>query len=209
MKRIFLVVAAALVPAMMWTLMISPGLMMVLSMLVFFRALRGVSVKVGLRLGFLYGLMLYGVSLSWMWQIFSATSIALWMVLAIFPAVAGGVVAWLSDHWNRAWWLPLCVACCYSAIEYFRCEWFWLRFPWMTAGTAMGPNFLTPVIGVYGVSFLATLAAAMFLLENKHRMVRLMVVASIMVLFQFPAHVPSGDGEAVRRRLHQSENLDF
>lgn len=73
----------------------------------------------------------------------------------------------------------------------------------------MGPNFLTPVIGVYGVSFLATLAAAMFLLENKHRMVRLMVVASIMVLFQFPAHVPSGDGEAVRVRLHQSENLDF
>lgn len=209
MKRIFAVVAAGLVPAMMWTLMISPGLMMVLSLLVFFLVLRGVSVKVGVRLGFLYGLVLYGVSLSWMWQIFSATSIALWMILAIFPAVAGGVVAWLTSRWNRAWWLPLCVACCCSAIEYFRCEWFWLRFPWMTAGTAMGPNVLTPFIGVYGVSFLATLAAAMFLLENQHRMVRLMVVASIMVLFQFPAHVPSGDGEAVRVRLHQSENLDF
>lgn len=209
MKRILAIVLAALVPALLWTLMVSPGLVMVLSLLVLFLALRGTSVKLGARLGFLYGFVLYGVSLSWMWQIFSAAAIALWMILAIFPALAGGIVAWLTTRWSKAWWLPLSVACCFSAIEFFRCEWFWLRFPWMTVGTAQGPNLLTPFIGVYGVAFLGTLAAAMFLLDQKFRMVRLGVVAVIMLLVSMPAHVPAGDGAAIPVRLHQSENLDF
>lgn len=210
MKRLAWVIFAAIVPALMWSQSLAPSLVMVVSLTVLFLCVRGCSFVLGFRLGILYGFLLYAISLSWLWQVFSTPAVALWMILALFPGLACACVAWVSQRWPRAWWLPLYVAVTWTGIEYFRCEWFTLRFPWMTAGTALGPVAATPWIGVYGVSFLAAWCAASFLII-RHAKASRPVPLLIALLLPLPiSTIPEGPAtEAIPVMAVQSENCDF
>lgn len=70
MKRILVVGLAAAVPALMWSCSISPSWIMVASLMALFLCVRDLRFKNAFRLGTLYGFVLYGISLSWLWQIF-------------------------------------------------------------------------------------------------------------------------------------------
>jgi apolipoprotein N-acyltransferase len=59
------------------------------------------------------------------------------------------------------WQLAVFTALNWGAWEFVRAELFPLKFPWMTAGLAIGPNVLVPWIGVYGVSLVVVLGAAL------------------------------------------------
>lgn len=210
MKRILAVILAALVPSVLWSFSIAPSLLIVLSLFVLFVSLRGLRFVNAFRLGVLYGMVLYGVSLSWIWAIFSAPAIALWLIIALFPGLACGFIAVAQQHGARAWWLSLYAALVWTGLEYFRCEWFTLRFPWMTPGTAIGPIGLTPWIGVYGVSFVATWLA--FSLEeitsNGWRRAKIGVLL-LLLLIPLWTDFKRDPSRAVPVMAIQSENCDF
>lgn len=112
-------------------------------------------------LGLVYGLVLYGVALSWLVEIFGPLAVALHVIVALFTAVFGLGVAWVE----RRAWSPgvraVALAVLWTGVEHFRGEWFVLRFPWITPGTALPPGALTPLVGTYGVTFALLLAAAL------------------------------------------------
>jgi len=127
-----------------------------------FFALHGRSAKAGFRLGALYGVLLFGGTLNWLMEIFSTACIALILMLALFPAIFGAVAATLSQAKRLpAWLVPVLIAVAWTGCEFYRSEWFVLDFPWITPGTGVPPNFLTPFIGVYGVSLLVALSGAL------------------------------------------------
>jgi apolipoprotein N-acyltransferase len=209
MLRTITVILAAVIPAVMWSFSLSPSWTMVISLMALWTAVSGLSARRAFHFGTLYGFVLYGVSLSWLWQIFSVPAVALWLILALFCGIACGVIGWLSPRIHHAPWYPLWVAAVWSSIEFYRCEWFVLRFPWMTSGTAMGPIGLTPWIGVYGVSFLVAWLAAELRPRSrpKRRIVMLLLIGGALA---WPlAEEPMAEKQGIPVLAVQSENCDF
>ncbi|MFT3990578.1 MAG: nitrilase-related carbon-nitrogen hydrolase [Luteolibacter sp.] len=111
-------------------------------------------------LGLLHGFTAFAVSLSWMTHIFNGSAVLLWLLLALFPTL---FAHFHGRAWARGWsgWkFEVFTALNWCAWEFIRAELFPLKFPWMTAGLAIGPNVLLPWIGVYGVSLIVVFAAA-------------------------------------------------
>ena len=104
---------------------------------------------------------MFGGTLSWTLNIFSTFAFALWFILSLFPALFAGLSTQISGKWQ-----PILIATLWAGLEFLRGETFWLHFPWITPGTAIAPNFFTPIIGVYGVSFIMILSACLILLKN-------------------------------------------
>ncbi len=125
-------------------------------------SLRGLSPRFAFWLGTGAGSLLSGLSIPWMLKIFpGATPYAIFVLCGLFFGLFAAVNArisprigsvWLRIFWIAAWWV---------AVEFYRSEWFILRFSWITPGVAGGPTYLTPFIGVYGQSFLIVFAAAL------------------------------------------------
>jgi apolipoprotein N-acyltransferase len=107
-----------------------------------------------------------------------------------------------SRAWRRGlrggWWLAFTVVN-WSALEFIRAELFPLRFPWMTAGLAVGPNALLPWIGVYGAGLLVVAAAAL-LARGQWHLAGLPMAVLVAAVFVMPRHAAPGrdDPMAVR-----------
>jgi len=138
----------------------------------FFLALRGSCTRAAFYLGFLHGLLTFGITLSWLWQIFSTTAFALWGIFALFTAAFAFLVAKSETK------SPLLFATGWTGIEYFRGEIFTLHFPWITPGTGLPPNWFTPLVGVYGVTFLIIYSSGLLLSKGK----RALVTGSALIL---------------------------
>jgi apolipoprotein N-acyltransferase len=175
---------------------------------ILFFAIRGAGFRDGTRLGFVHGMAFFGIGASWLFNIFGTVAIALWGVLALFTALTCGAIGWVSKLHPRAWWLPLYATAAWVAVEYFRCEWFWLRFPWFTPGVAYGPNILSPILGVYGTSFLLILVIACFVFEQerKTRIWPVVLVAVILLGSKQWTMRPPG---SIPVLAIQSENCDL
>lgn len=130
------------------------------SLVLLLQALRGVEARTARALGFLWGMVAYGISLSWFWNLFPIFSIALWAVLALFVAC----FAWMQSLADRrgiaGWRWVVFAAVNWSGWEFIRAELFPLKFPWITPGVSMGPNLFLPWTGVYGMTALMVLLAA-------------------------------------------------
>jgi apolipoprotein N-acyltransferase len=111
-------------------------------------------------LGFLFGYAAFAVGLSWIWNIFAQLSVALWAVMAAFPAAFAHFQGRALLRGISGWKFAAFTALNWGAWEFIRAEIFTLKFPWMTAGLAIGPNILLPWIGVYLVGFIVVFAAA-------------------------------------------------
>jgi apolipoprotein N-acyltransferase len=143
-------------------------------------------------LGLLQGMLAYGISLSWLVNIFGPRAGPLIGILALFVAfsclLTTSTAGLVANPAARA----LYVAMLWTAIEYIRCELFILRFTWITPGLAIGPTFLTPVIGVYGLSFFVFLGSAL-LLHARSRIHGSLIAAVVLILGMVrpPAVMPS------------------
>lgn len=111
-------------------------------------------------IGFLHGLTAFGVGLSWLYELFGPLAIVLWFVLAAFPAMFAQFQGLAAVREVSGWRLAVFTALNWGAWEFIRAELFPLKFPWMTAGLALGPNRLLPWIGVYGVSAIMIMGVA-------------------------------------------------
>ena len=118
----------------------------------------------GLMAGFVWGVLAFGIGLSWMWNIFGPLSLLLWGILAVFPSVFGWLVTAARQRQMKGWRLALFIALAWTGTEFVRCELIPLRFPWMSLGLALEPWPLVSWVGVYGLGFLCmlTLAAIIF-----------------------------------------------
>ena len=150
--------------------------------------------------GYAFGLGLFGAGVSWIYvsmhtfggmppPLAALATLLFCAFLALFPALAG----WLQARIPAAPWLRAClvIPAAWTLFEWLR-GWIFTGFPWLSAGYA-GVGWplqgYAPILGVYGLSFLAvSLAGMAWLLFRQRKLVT--AVAFIAVL---------GAGEALRR----------
>jgi apolipoprotein N-acyltransferase len=152
-----------------------------------------------------HGSVACGVTLHWLERIFGFGMVPLVAILAFFSGLFGLGYVHLPPFRSRPWLHAVAVATLWTAIEFFRAELFVLRFPWVTPGVAFGPNLLSPVVGVYGVSFVVVLAMAV-LADRRIGHVRMTPVAAVLLLgILRPGPVEPQAGRALHVLLVQSE----
>ncbi|HEY1049418.1 MAG TPA: nitrilase-related carbon-nitrogen hydrolase [Prosthecobacter sp.] len=160
------------------------------------------SCRGGWWLGFIWGMAAFGTGLSWMWNIFGALSIALWGVLALFPALFGWLVALARQRGCEGAKLVLFVAVAWTGTEFLRCEVMPLRFPWLHLGLALEPWPLVSWIGVYGLGLLAMLAVSALVLRAWG-----LVLVVWMVFLLDQVDVPGPGVEIMRVAAVQAEGV--
>jgi apolipoprotein N-acyltransferase len=126
-------------------------------------------------LGWLFGLGLFGVGVSWVYISLSVyggmpswlAAFAVFLfcgLLALFPAVA----AWAAVRYSAPglFRLLLVFPLMWTAVEWVR-GWLFTGFPWLAAGYAQAPDGplagYAPLVGVYGVSWLSAICAGALL----------------------------------------------
>lgn len=166
----------------------------------FFFALKGATDRTAFYLGLFHGLVLFGVTLSWMWNIFGEVSIALWAMLALFTAITSLLIVKVPK--GKPVQVAILAAVIWTGVEFFRAEVFALTFPWITPGTGLPPNWMTPVVGVYGVTFVIILGNAFLLSRWKYGVAILAALGVAVVAFT----EASRSGETIRVGLVQDES---
>lgn len=191
-------------PPLGWRWLIVPG---IAGLLMSLQGLRGARAR---GVGFLYGMVAYGVGLPWLCILFGALAVALWGILAAFTAAFAWMQGRAEERGFAGWKLLLFTVVNWSGWEFIRAELFPLKFPWMTPGLALGPNALLADIGVYGVSALVVLLAAWVL--SKLRLA--LILAAFLILqcvrwhWQAPLHQES-DPMVLRVAGLQFESVSF
>ena len=146
----------------------------VLSLAVLFALLaRTASRRAGFLIGLVWGWGFFIAGVSWVFVSLSVYGgMATWLaalatflfctVLALFPAAVGA----LQARWSvsPAWRLLLVMPLAWGATEWVR-GWLFTGFPWLVAGYSQVPASplagYAPLVGVYGVSYLLALIAAL------------------------------------------------
>lgn len=126
------------------------------------------SPKAAFRLGFAYGLGLYIVGIYWIyislhdfggmpWWFASFCTFCLCAFMAFFPALVG----YFSKKFGMLW---LSAPVLWGLSDWIR-GWIFTGFPWLTLGYSQVPHSplagFMPIIGVYGVSVVTALIAAL------------------------------------------------
>jgi apolipoprotein N-acyltransferase len=124
-------------------------------------AVRGVRPTVAFGLGYLFGLAMLTLAVSWVHVL--GTWIA--AVLIIFMALFFGLLGLALTLVSRLRWWPLAAACCWVLIEYAYARipfggFGWSRIAYAAVDTPLAGFF--PIIGVAGVSFVVALLGQLF-----------------------------------------------
>jgi len=155
------------------------------------------SPKLAARRGYLFGLGMFGVGVSWIYIAisdfgFTAAPVAALLTfifvafLALVPALQGYFTVKLTQRTatNIAW---LSYPVMWIVFEWLR-GWFLTGFPWLNLGYSQIDSPLVgyaPLLGVYGISFLLVLSSTWFWQLVSCRSKQMVVLFSIMVLVWF------------------------
>ncbi|MGJ8696424.1 MAG: apolipoprotein N-acyltransferase [Verrucomicrobiaceae bacterium] len=167
----------------------------------FFFAIQDTTFRVGFRLGILHAFATFAGTLSWLFTIFGTLAPALWFILALFTGIFGGL-ATLPRFKNS----PALLALIWTGLEYFRSEHFILSFPWITPGTAFPPNLFTPIIGVFGLTFLIILSS-LFISQKRFNWGLGLIIALIAASVSSPVDPDQDNSHTVA--LVQNETMNF
>jgi apolipoprotein N-acyltransferase len=191
-------------PPLGWGWLVIPGLAGLLL------ALRGQSGTRARAIGFLHGMSAYGLGLSWLLHVFGGMAVVLWCVLAAFTALFAEMQGRAGLRGVSGWKLAVFTTLNWCGWEFIRAELFPLKFPWMTAGLAMGPNALLPWIGVYGVGTLVVLSATLlFMRKWKSAAAGLTVLMLAVSLYSKCPEPAANDPLAVKVAGLQLENVSL
>ncbi|ROH88626.1 apolipoprotein N-acyltransferase [Pseudomethylobacillus aquaticus] len=166
------------------------------------------------RLGFSFGLGLFGAGIYWIYISLHTyggmppagaafATFCLAAFLALFPALAG----WLSKHGPAL----LITAPVWWALADWTRGWIFTGFPWMTVGYSQVPGSplagYTPLLGIYGISLLTAASAALLvlLLQPAKRKPALLALVGLWLAGSLLKLVPwtTPDGEPVSVALLQ------
>ena len=152
--------------------------------------------------GFFFGVGMFGVGINWIFVsiyfhgfvplfLSLVLTAALVLVMSIFPALLGNLIARaLSVRFERRYTqlkLLLLMPAAWMLFEWFR-GWFLTGFPWLSLGYSQVDGPLAgwaPLVGVFGVSWLIALSAALLVavvLEKQGRYFYVAGLAFIWVL---------------------------
>ncbi|MFA5531183.1 MAG: apolipoprotein N-acyltransferase [Thiohalomonadaceae bacterium] len=143
-----------------------------LALAVLFIVVRADSARRGFLRGFLFGLGAFGVGVSWVYVAihdFGFTSAPVAAILtglfvalfALYTGLFGALAAWAGRRLSAPQAFLLALPLLWVAVEWFR-GWFLTGFPWLSIGYSQIDTPLAgyaPVLGVYGVSWLAAVSA--------------------------------------------------
>ncbi len=105
------------------------GWMVILGIAGLLLAIRGESGSRARLIGFLHGLAVFGISLSWLWNIFGTVAILLWGILALFTALFADMQIRAAARGFRGYGLAFFTAANWCAFEFIRAEIFPLKLP--------------------------------------------------------------------------------
>jgi apolipoprotein N-acyltransferase len=130
--------------------------LMLLAIPVFTLAVRGVRPLVACGLGYLFGLAMLALAISWVHVL--GTWVA--VVLIIFMSLFFGLLGLATTLVGPLRWWPIATACCWVLIEYAYSRipfggFGWTRIAYAVVDTSLAGFF--PIIGVAGVSFVVAL----------------------------------------------------
>ena len=133
-------------------------------------AVRGVRPAAAFGLGYLFGLTMLTLAVSWVHVL--GTWIA--AVLIIFMALFFGLLGLTLTLVGRLRWWPLATACCWVLIEYAYSRipfggFGWTRIAYAAVDTPLAGFF--PIIGVAGVSFVVALIGQLIAWARPHAVV--------------------------------------
>ena len=119
-------------------------------------AVRGVRPAAAVGLGYLFGLTMLMLAVSWLHVLGTWIAALLIVFMALFFGLLGLAVTLVS---RLPWW-PLAAACCWVLIEYAYSRipfggFGWTRIGYAAVDTPLAGFF--PIIGVVGVSFIVAL----------------------------------------------------
>ena len=156
--------------------------------------------------GMLQGIIGYGATLCWFFHIFAAGAISLFALMALFTALFCLLFNIFSKQTKSAILKVFLAATLWTAIEFYRSELFFLRFPWITPGSALGPTFLSPILGVYGMTFLVIAASAGFMHRRTVPLAFLLSLCMMCLGLFHPGRIEPDKEESITVTVVQSED---
>lgn len=137
---------AFLVPALCWLVLAYLGCLFALRRLA--------TARQAFYVGLAIGLGVFVPQMGFLWTIFQAAAIPLWLILALFHAAFLLLLNRVEFRLGTKWAVILAPVL-WCGIEYFRSEVWWLRFAWFTAGNSLVDTILAlpAILGVYGMGF--------------------------------------------------------
>lgn len=161
-------------------------------------------------LGLAFGLVAFGGCLAWLRNIFGMAAVPLYGILSLFIAVSSLMANILCDRCELPCARAILAASIFATFEFIRCEQYFLEFPWISAGSALGVTWVTPIIGVYGTSFIIFTAAALLVIGATRPAGIILAVCLIGCgFFKPPIIEPTAGGETIRVAVVQGEELHF
>ncbi len=123
------------------------------------------SVRRAFYFGLVAGYLCYAPQGFFLWNIFSAASVILWLVLAFWVALFTATACGAMRRWGKvkaAWLIPIL----WTGIEYFRSELYFLKFSWLNVGYAFGnQNYFGMYASGFFVFFLLVICQYRHLLK--------------------------------------------
>src|SRR5690606_11850063 len=161
----------------------------------------------------------YGQMASWL----AAAAVGLFAgILGLFPAVASALAHRLAGHRSAPWRFAVTWAAAWAGLEWVRGSLF-TGFSWLNIGYGHVDGVLAgwaPLLGVYGVAFMAALVAACLagvaILRHRHRWAALatgavVLMAGMLLQPMTWGVTPAGDPLSVRLvqgNVEQSSKFD-
>ena len=122
------------------------------------------SVRRAFYFGLVTGYLCYAPQGFFLWNIFSAAAVILWLVLAFWVALFTATACGAMRRWGKtkaAWLIPIL----WTGIEYFRSELYFLKFSWLNVGYAFGnQNYFGMYASGFVVFFLFVICQYLHLL---------------------------------------------
>ena len=158
----------------------------------FLWSLRGLNPTQARRAGFCFGMALLTLGCHWLGNVFGKAFLVLIALHALFYGLFGWCYAIIDRQTWKGFLKTLAIACAWTGVEFIRAEHFWLDFPWMTPGHALGVIAIltTPMLstmGVYGVGFVVVLVCDLTeRLRKVKRAIQWSAALAVVVIFDWP-----------------------
>ena len=165
-----------------------------ISLAALFFVWRQASTREAFRSGFLFGVGMFGVGVSWVYvsmHDFGGVSapvgvlltLSFVLFLALFPALNGWLLVRYFRQPAALWSNALAVSALWALGEWCR-GWIFTGFPWLAVGYSQTDSPLTsvaPILGVYGVSWVVSFLAALIAFAQRANILKV-VLPSVVVL---------------------------
>jgi apolipoprotein N-acyltransferase len=171
---------AFMVPALCWLVLAYLGCLFALRRLA--------TARQAFYVGLAIGLGVFVPQMGFLWTIFQAAAIPLWLILALFHAAFLLLLNRVEFRLGTKWAVILAPVL-WCGIEYFRSEVWWLRFAWFTAGSVFYDSvfLFLPFAGIYGVGLtvMASCGACSYAWNARRRKLRLAILAATTLILLY------------------------